>query len=259
MTQLKKKILTVRTPSGLSGDMLLCGLLRMAEVDDQWLNTLIDQTGIPELNGSITIKAASVNGISGWRVQTSFPPQPGKCHYGLIKKRIAESALRPVAKGCAEAAFARLAEAEAAVHAIPISEVTFHEVGALDSLLDICLSAALFENIAPARFVCSPLPLCDGIIDCRHGSLSSPAPAVLNLLKGVPVYGVDSNGETVTPTAVTLLKAFGAVFGPWPEMVIDAVAHVYGGRVLPNIPNGAIFALGTAPFKSSSTDVEKQD
>jgi uncharacterized protein (DUF111 family) len=115
----------------------------------------------------------------------------------------------------------------------------------LDSILDICLCAELFARLSPAQFVCGPLPLCDGIIKCDHGLLPAPAPAVFELLQGVPVRGIPSEGETVTPTAIALLKGLGAQFGAWPEMTIELTALVYGGRVLPGVANGALFALGT--------------
>jgi uncharacterized protein (DUF111 family) len=116
-------------------------------------------------------------------------------------------------------------------------------VGALDSILDICLGAALYARLAPARLHCSPLPLCDGTIRCEHGPLASPAPAVQEMLVGVPVYGIDSRGETVTPTALAFLRAAGARFGGWPRGTVERVARAYGGRVLPGVPNGAMFFL----------------
>lgn len=241
-----KTLLTVRTPSGLSGDMLVAGLARMAEIDMPGLAILIRQIGLPQLEGALRIEAAKAGPLSGWRAVVRLPKEKTDRTYGEIKKIIAQSALRSLAKGYAESAFALLAEVESEVHGHSLTEVAFHEVGALDSLLDICLAAALFERIAPTAMICSPLPVCDGAVDCRHGRLSTPAPAVLKLLKGLPIYGVDSNGETVTPTAVALLKAFGVSFGLWPELILTRVAHVFGGRTLPNLPNGAIFALGSA-------------
>ena len=78
-----------------------------------------------------------------------------------------------------------------------------------------------------------------------HGLLPAPAPAVLKLLRGAPVHGIASRGETVTPTGLALLKAFDAEFGPWPSMVLENEALVYGTKVFPDVPNGAIFAYGT--------------
>jgi uncharacterized protein (DUF111 family) len=88
--------------------------------------------------------------------------------------------------------------------------------------------------------------VCDGNIRCEHGLMASPAPAVLEMLNNVPVYGIESRGETVTPTALAFLKAAEASFGPWPAMIVEATARAYGGRLLPGVPNGALFILGTS-------------
>ena len=122
--------------------------------------------------------------------------------------------------------------------------VRFHEVGALDSILDICMACVLFTRISPARFVVSPLPIADGEVVCAHGVIPVPAPAVLELLEGIPVRPFSGEGETVTPTAIALLRSLGAMFGPWPAMLVEKQALVYGSRVFANAPNGTIFACG---------------
>ncbi len=243
---MNKKILTVRTPSGLSGDMLVTGLARMTDLGQSGLDDLISDIGLSQLDGCLELTPVLVNHLSGWRAVITLADEKTDRTYRDIKKLISNSHLTATTKGLAEAAFAYLVEAESVVHAVAPEMVTFHEIGALDSILDVLLSSALFDRIGADRFLCSPLPICDGTIDCRHGRLSAPSPASLRLLKGIPVYGVNSFGETVTPTAVALLRAFGAVFGPWPPIVIERVDRIYGNRVLPELPNGAIFAIGTA-------------
>lgn len=240
------RILTIRTPSGISGDMLVTGLALMAQVDQQALDDMVASVGLPGFTGHFIIESAEVDGISGWRAQVSLPESRDHRSYTDIRKVIRSSNLTPEAREYAEATFRILAEAEGVVHNRPPEEVTFHEVGALDSILDICLSAALVDLLAPDAIRCSPLPICDGEVQCAHGLLATPAPAVQHLLQDIPVYGVDSWGETVTPTALAILKAIKTEFGHWPEMTVKRIARVYGSRVLPNIPNGAIFALGIA-------------
>ena len=142
-------------------------------------------------------------------------------------------------------AFTILGEAEAAVHGKEPDQVNFHEVGALDSILDTCMVCRLFTVIKPARFVCSPLPVADGVIHCAHGHVASPAPAVLRLLAGIPVSSFPGKRETVTPTAVSLPRALGAPFGGWPAMTVGRTVISYGSKVFENAPNGAIWALGT--------------
>lgn len=239
-------LLVVRAPSGLSGDMMLTGLARLAGIGQEGLDDLCRAMALPELRGSIRIEPRGVQGIAGWGLSVSLPHSHEHRHLGDIEAIIERSALAPGAKEFARRAFSLLARAEAHVHGISPEAVHFHEVGALDSILDVCLCCALFERLSPDRFVCGPLPVCDGTVRCAHGLLSAPAPATLKLLEGVPVYGIPSSGETLTPTAVTLLKALGAEFGPWPSLVIERQERVYGSRVLPGVPNGASFVWGTA-------------
>jgi uncharacterized protein (DUF111 family) len=235
--------IVLRTPSGISGDMLLTGLARLADVNAGELAAIVDQIGLDALRDCLTIQPHEVNWISGWRAAIDLPHEHHHRTLATILDIIARSALADAAKDLAERAFRVLAEAEAKVHGCTVDEVHFHEVGALDSILDTCVAAALFTRIAPASFHCSPLPLCDGTIKCEHGLLASPPPAVMEMLAGVPVYGVDAQGETVTPTALSFLKAAGATFGKWPQCEVVRSERVYGGKVFPNLPNGALFFL----------------
>jgi uncharacterized protein (DUF111 family) len=241
-----ERVLVLRTPSGISGDMLVTGLARLAQVDAAALEAMVESLGIAELRGVLKIAPHSVSSISGWKAEIRLPDEHAHRTLADIEALIGASALKPAASQLALRAFRILAEAEGRVHQIPADQVHFHEVGALDSILDTCMAAALFARIAPRRFICSPLPVCDGSILCDHGLMASPAPAVLEMLNGVPVYGVPARGETVTPTALAFLKAAGAEFDQWPRFTVEATARAYGGRILAGVPNGAIFVLGTA-------------
>jgi len=245
---MSKSILVIRTPSGLSGDMLVTGLVRLAGQDENTsqaiLEELLHDLCLPELLGSARLEKRSVEGISGWGLTLALPHSHEHRHLADILAILAASRLNERARELAAQTFSLLARAEGSVHGKPADHIHFHEVGALDSILDVCLTAALFERLAPDHFVCSPLPVCDGSVLCSHGLLATPAPATLKLLEGMPVYGVESQGETLTPTAVALLKALKAKFGPWPAMVIERQEKAYGTRVLPGLPNGAIFAWG---------------
>jgi uncharacterized protein (DUF111 family) len=223
--------------------MLLTGLSRLADVSADELNGIVASIGVPALEGVVEVEACSINAIAGWRARISLPREHHHRSLAVIEQIIANSELEAAAKALAVDTFTVLGEAESSIHGIALEDVTFHEVGALDSILDVCVAAALFVRLAPAAFYCSPLPLCDGVIECEHGVLASPAPAVQEMLRGVPVYGIDSSGETVTPTAIAFLRAAGAIFGKWPEAQIVDVARAYGGKVLPGVPNGALFCL----------------
>jgi len=243
----KKTSVVLRTPSGLSGDMLVAGLARLAGFSGSDLGAVVDGIGMPALHNVLTLEPWSVNAISGWRANISLAREHHHRSLADIREIIAASGMEPPAQQLATDTFTTLGRAEAQIHGISLDEVTFHEVGALDSILDICVGSALFAMLAPANFYCSPLPLCDGVIKCEHGYLASPAPAVQEMLRSVPVYGIDSEGETVTPTALAFLIASGARFGKWPEAEVLEVARVYGGRVLPGVPNGAMFFLVREP------------
>ena len=239
-------VLTVRSFSGLSGDMMLAGMALMAGATQQDLDNLIAQMGLNALAGSISLQPHSLNEIAGWQCRVALPHEHEHRTLTDILGIIEKTGLEQKAKDFAVAAFILLASAEGAVHGKPAQEVCFHEVGALDSILDICLVCALFARIAPAHFRCSPLPLAEGGVHCAHGWLPTPAPATFALLDGVQVCGFAGKGETVTPTAIALLKALGAEFGPWPAMTIKNKALVYGTKVFPNVPNGTLWATGAA-------------
>jgi pyridinium-3,5-bisthiocarboxylic acid mononucleotide nickel chelatase len=235
-------VVVIRPTSGLSGDMTLAGLACLAGADSGQLGAIAALIGLPQ--DCVALERRAVNDIFGWGCRVTLPETTARRTWADIRALIAESGLSTKGKQLAETTFALLAEAEGRVHGIAPGQVHFHEIGALDSILDICLCAEIFARLAPSRLVCGPLPLCDGTVKCEHGLLPAPAPAVLELLQGVPVRGIASEGETVTPTAIALLKGLGAEFAAWPDITVERTALVYGGRVLPGIPNGALFALG---------------
>ncbi|WP_459855758.1 nickel pincer cofactor biosynthesis protein LarC [Humidesulfovibrio idahonensis] len=236
-------VLTIRANSGLSGDMLLAGLLNMTEVDEAETVAMLAAI-MPELAGSVRLVRKQVNHIGGWHAEVNLPHQHEHRTLADITALINACGMTDAAKGLATETFTLLARAEGAVHEKKPEDVHFHEVGALDSILDISLTCELFAKLSPARFVVSPLPLADGFVACAHGIIPVPAPAVLELLQGIPVRPFAGQGETVTPTAIALLRALGAEFGPWPAMRVDRRALVYGGKIFEDAPNGAIFAYG---------------
>ncbi len=240
-------VLTVRAFSGLSGDIMLTGLARMNRTSQEELNALVTSLRLPIPEHAVRLEQRHVCSVAGWGCSITLPHEHAHRTLTNILDIIEASALTPHAAALARGTFTLLAEAEGAVHNTKAEDVTFHEVGALDSILDICLVCALFDRLAPDTFICSPLPLADGGVHCAHGWLPTPAPAVLALLENVPVCGFAGSGETVTPTAIALLKALGAQFNRWPAMTITQQALVYGTRVFANAPNGSIWAFGNRP------------
>ena len=238
-------VLTIRAHSGLSGDIMLAGLMRMTGISADDFEARLASI-MPELAGSVELVRHEVNHIGGWHARVNLPHQHEHRTLGDILGIIGRSGLSERGKELSAATFSLLAKAEAAVHGKAQEDVHFHEVGALDSILDICMACELFAMLAPEHFVVSPLPVADGHVHCAHGIIPVPAPAVLELMEGVPVRPFPAQGETVTPTAMALLKALGAEFGPWPAMRVEKRALAYGTKVFEGAPNGALFAFGPA-------------
>jgi uncharacterized protein (DUF111 family) len=247
------QVLVLRAPCGLGGDMLVAGLAALAGLDDAALAERIALLRLPSISGeNVRLATRLVHGIVGHQLQVRLPHE--HAHRGLadIADMVDRSALLPAARKVAMNAFRRLAEVEGEMHSLPPEEIHFHEVGALDSVLDTCLAAQLHVELGSPEVVCGPLPLGDGVIRCQHGLLAAPAPAVLRMLEGVPVYGAGPVGETVTPTALALLHALPCRFGDWPAMTVRRTARAYGTRVFETLPNGLILAMGTRAVASHS-------
>ncbi len=246
MPKFTGKLLVLRPQSGISGDMLLSGLCKMTNTNNEELQELVQKLKLNIEKMDVRVEKHVLNGITGYKAHIELPHEHAHRNLSDITKIIENSDMSAKAKAYAIKAFTLLAEAEASVHDASINDVHFHEVGALDSIVDTCICAILFDKLNCDHFICGPLPLADGKIKCAHGLISAPAPAVLHLLKNVRVTQSLGQGEMVTPTAISLLKAFDAYFGTWADMILEEHCIVYGSRVIPNIPNGAIFALGKA-------------
>lgn len=150
--------------------------------------------------------------------------------------------------------FRRIAEAEATVHGSTIEKVHFHEVGAVDSIVDIVGTHLALDQIKPERIESSPLHVGSGTVQCAHGVMPVPAPATALLLKGLPTYGGTVEGELVTPTGAALIAQLAQKFGPQPAMSIDTVGSGSGTRDLPDRPNVLRVMLGQAIGISSATE-----
>jgi uncharacterized protein (TIGR00299 family) protein len=140
-------------------------------------------------------------------------------------------------KDRASRAFQLLGEAEAGIHSIPIEEVHFHEVGAVDTIVDIVCAAAGAAELNIGRWLASPLNVGSGTVDCEHGTLPVPAPATLALLGDAPIYAAGAAMERVTPTGAALLRMFDVRYAPLPPMRIAAAGYGAGGRETPGQPN----------------------
>ena len=160
-------------------------------------------------------------------------------HHSLkeITAAIQRSALSGAGKARAVHLFERLAEAEAAVHDMPVEKVHLHEVGAIDSIVDIVGAVYALEEVGATRITSSPLNVGGGTVTCAHGVLPVPAPATARLLQGVPVYSGAVQAELVTPTGALLITDYASAFGTMPPMRIDATGYGAGDRDFPGHPN----------------------
>jgi pyridinium-3,5-bisthiocarboxylic acid mononucleotide nickel chelatase len=154
--------------------------------------------------------------------------------------------LKDTVKQRASRAFQLLGEAEAAIHSIPIEMVHFHEVGAVDTIVDIVCAAAGCEALGVDRWMASPLNVGSGTVKCQHGTLPVPAPATLSLLGDAPVYAAGPPMERVTPTGAALLRMLDVRYGPLPAMRIAARGYGAGGRDTPGEPNLLRLLVGEA-------------
>lgn len=231
--------------SGVSGDMTLGALLDCG-VSLKELRALLAGLELP--GWRLQVERVTRRGLAGTAAAV-LVDHAAETHRHLpeITGLIRESALPEQVKEKSIAVFENLARAEAAVHGIAVDQVHFHEVGAVDAIIDIVGSAAALYLLGAARVYCSPLPVGGGMVKAAHGLLPLPAPAVLELLKArrVPVYGRDTDKELVTPTGAALVITLADGFGPPAEMTIEAVG--YGAGTLdPGWPNFLRLLAGTA-------------
>jgi len=172
--------------------------------------------------------------------------------FAEIRHLIEESGLSDFVKKHAVSIFERIARAEGKIHGMQTDKVTFHEVGALDSIADIVLACVGIELLKIDRVVASPLAEGRGWIDAAHGRFPVPAPATLEILAGIPLGSIDEPHEFITPTGAAIVAEFAESFGPMPALKIDKVGYGVGTRVLDNRPNVLRAILGepvaAAPF-----------
>jgi len=228
--------------SGLSGDMLL-GALVDAGLSLDELRADLSHLSLPGYE--ISAERVSKRGISGTRV--SVRAEASHEHRGLsdITAIIARAELPREVAARAVAVFTRLAEAEAAVHGHSVEEVHFHEVGAVDAIVDIVGALCGLRRLNVGKLYVSPLPLGGGWVDSAHGRLPVPAPATSLLLKGVPTYGGPVEAELVTPTGAAIVATLADGFGSMPPMTLRAVGWGAGAADLPH-PNLVRLFLGDA-------------
>jgi pyridinium-3,5-bisthiocarboxylic acid mononucleotide nickel chelatase len=250
------KIAYLDTFSGISGDMTVGALLHVG------LPLAIVEESIAALGlADVMLSAERVarSGIDATKFHVHVRAEhahDGHVHrpYAAIRELLERSALAPRVKDAALAIFARLADAEGRVHGVAPDTVEFHEVGALDAIVDVVGTALGFAHLGIEAVYAAPLPLGQGRVRSAHGPLPVPAPAVVELLAGRPVRLEDGSAELVTPTGAAIVAAL-ARAEPVPEMRIAAVGYGAGDRTLTDRPNVLRILVGEPVVAPGGDDV----
>lgn len=244
--------------SGLSGDMALGALIDLG-VPVGWIKDQL--TPLLEDRFDITDEKVFKSGIHAVNVTVhdhSHHHHGGDHHhhhaldYRKIKDLLQESPLKEAVKDRALAVFERIAVAEAKIHGCDIDTVHFHEVGGIDAVADIVGVILALDYLDVTHVTASPLPLGSGTVKCAHGLLPVPAPATLEILKGIPSYGCDSGCEILTPTGAALAAELADSFGPMPELVVTSVGYGAGKRDTKGLPNLVRMVLGQSPDQADT-------
>ncbi len=238
--------------AGAAGDMILGALIDagvpFAAVQQALGSLAVDGYEIAAdrvVKGGITAVKFRVRDLSA---ASADPAAPVHKHHHLkhIRAAIDRSALSDAGKARANRMFTRLAEAEAAIHGMPVEKVHLHEVGAVDSIIDIVGAVFALEYLGAAQIVVSPMNVGGGMVRSAHGVFPVPAPATLKILGDAPVYSTGIQMELLTPTGALVLTEYAASFGPVPAMRIDTIGYGAGDRDLPETPNVLRVLVGEA-------------
>lgn len=230
---------------------MILGAMVAAGVDQ---NALREQLSRLNVDGfGIAFETVDRSGLSATYARVETAHEHKHRHLSDIKQIIEQSGVSDAAKKLSIQIFSRLAEAEARVHNEPVDHVHFHEVGALDAIVDIVGAAICFDLLKIDRFLSSPLHVGSGTIQMAHGRFPVPPPAVAELLKGVPFYSTDIQGELLTPTGAAIITTVCHEFGPIPQMKTEITGYGAGTRQYKDFPNVLRVMLGETET-SGATD-----
>jgi hypothetical protein len=219
--------------AGISGDMVIGALI------DAGLNfAFIEKTaeGLGLSGFKISTEKILKNGISGTSFKVHASEEQPHRRLSDITDIIMRSGLHESVKDHSIRIFNKIAEAEARIHVKSIEEIHFHEIGAVDSIIDICCAAAVIHEMKIQKIVSSPLNTGRGFVKTAHGQLPVPAPATAEILKGIPLYSTDTNAELTTPTGAAIIAHYAKSYTSMPEITINSIGYGAGSRNL-DIPN----------------------
>ena len=229
--------------AGIAGDMTLAALLD-AGADVEEVRALLQR--LPVSGWELEARPVTRGGVGATKVDVHVREHGIVRTHAHIVGVVEEARLPDRVRDRALAVFAALAEAEGRIHRRPPSQVHFHEVGGMDAIVDVVGSCAALESLGIDAVHASAVATGTGMVRTAHGMLPNPAPAVVELLQGVPTYGRDVNVELTTPTGAALLSALASGFGPLPAMTIDATGFGAGTRELDGLPNLVQVVVGGA-------------
>ncbi len=228
--------------SGISGDMFL-GLLIDLGVSPAAIENELRK--LPVSGYRFQVDREKRQGIEGSKVTVEIDEQHHHRTWADIDRMLATTELEEKSLDLARRIFRRIGEAEAKIHGVSLERVHFHEVGAVDSIVDVVGAAVGLRLLGVGQVVCAPLPMTRGIVQCAHGAFPLPAPATLEILRGLPVVADPAGIELVTPTGAAIAAEI-ATFGAIPAMTVKAVGYGAGDRHLPDRPNLLRGILGEA-------------
>lgn len=227
--------------AGASGNMIL-GALVALEVDKTELIEQIKLLNIP--NFEIEFTDVDKSGITAIHAEVKVPHEHVHRHLHNIEKIINDSQLSDSIKQRAIQIFTNLAEAEAKIHGIEVKKVHFHEVGAMDAIIDVVGACIGFEMLGIEKFACSKIHVGSGFAKIAHGKFPIPPPAVAELLKGIPIYSTEIEGELCTPTGAAIIKTLSESYGTIDNLNVEKIGFGAGTRDYKDFPNTLRLMLG---------------
>lgn len=239
--------------SGISGDMILGALVDLG-VDIKDIRKALKKL---DLKGyKLQAKKIQRNGLACTQITVDIEkPKPQHSHphrsFTSIKKLIEQSDLPAKVKNNSIKIFKRIAKVEAQIHNTTIEKIHFHEVGGIDSIVDIVGGVWAMESLKLDKIYSSDLNVGEGFVDCAHGRLPVPAPATLKLLKGIPVFSTGVKNEMTTPTGAAMIGFYAEKFQSMPTMTLTEDGYGAGSRIFPSIPNLLRVMVGEMPMKDS--------
>ncbi|HIN85028.1 MAG TPA: nickel pincer cofactor biosynthesis protein LarC, partial [Myxococcales bacterium] len=247
------KILYIDCFSGIAGDMMLGGLLDLGVPKDYLLKHL-EPLNLGDW--SMQVDRVSRHHIGGVDVKIKQPAQTDSRHWVDIRALIESSDLPQSARELSIKIFGNLAQAEAKIHNQDVEHVHFHEVGAIDAIVDICGTALGLDYLKIDQVISAPVPMPRGWIQCEHGSMPLPAPATAALLCGAKTQSVQATGEWVTPTGAAILKSVCTSYGEIPSMEVQAIGYGAGDADPDDRPNLLRLILGESGAQNNGNELD---